>query len=198
MADAPKSPLPHTRKVSRLPPLPETLDPVLAERFRLTRERGGEPLNLHLTQGHAPKLAKAKSEFTWVLRNETKLGRKLLELTIVRTANIVGCPYELNHHLPMLKKAGYSDAQIAALEDLTTQSPLFDERERALLGFVDQLCDKGRVDDQTFAGVSKHFMPQEIVEIAYSSTSYYATGLLANAMQIQIDEPHIKATQGKF
>ena len=66
------------------------------------------------------------------------------------------------------------------------------------MAFIDQLCDKGRVDDQTFAAVSTHFTPQEIVEIAYASTSYYATGLLANAMQIQIDEPHIKATQGKF
>ena len=80
MANEKPTPLPHTRKVSRLPPLPEKVDPIMEERFAQQRARGAEPINLHLAQGHAPILSKAKGEFTWKLRNETKLGRKLLEL----------------------------------------------------------------------------------------------------------------------
>lgn len=190
--------LPHTRKVSRLPPLPETVDPIIERRFAEQRARGAEPLNLHLTQGHAPKLSKAKGDFVWLLRNDTQLGRKLLELTIVRTAYIVDCAYELDHHLPMVKMAGYSEAQVAALKDWRKQSALFDDKEQALLGFVDELCDKGNVRDATYDRLAGLFSAQEIVEISYAATSYYANGMFVKAMKIEIDQPHVKAALGTF
>ena len=46
-------------KVSRLPPLPEPLDPIITELFEDTARRGGSILNLHLTKAHAPKLQAA-------------------------------------------------------------------------------------------------------------------------------------------
>jgi 4-carboxymuconolactone decarboxylase len=189
---------PHTRKVSRLPPLPETVDPIMEERFAQQRARGAEPINLHLVQGHAPKLSKAKGEFIWSLRNDTKLGRKLLELAIVRTAYLIDCAYELDHHLPMIKKVGYSDAQIAAMKDLSGKAGLFDEREQALLGFVDGICDKGRVDDATYGRLSQHFSPQEIVELTFAVTSYWANGMFVKGLGIEVDQPHIKAAEGKI
>ena len=199
MADASKHPrLPHTRKVSRLPPLPEKVDPLTEERFALQRSRGAEPLNLHLTQAHAPRLSKARGEFIWALRNDTRLGRRLLELAIVRTAHIVDCAYELDHHLPMIRKAGFTEAQVAALKDWRQSAGLFAEKEQALLAFVDQLCDKGNVDDATFERLARHFSSQEIVEIAQASTSYYANGMFVKAMRIEIDQPHVKAAEGKF
>ena len=197
MTDAPKR-LPHTRKVSRLPPLPEQVDPIMQERFEQQRKRGAEPLNLHLTQGHAPKLSKAKGEFTWILRNETRLGRRLLELTILRTAYIVDCAYELDHHVPLGRQAGLTDAQIAGAKDWRQHASLYDDRERALLAFVDGLTNKGEVDDATYASLAKHFSAQEIVEICYCSTSYYANGMFVKALQIEIDAPHVKAAAGKF
>ena len=197
MSDAPER-LPHTRKVSRLPALPEQVDPIMAERFETQRKRGSEPLNLHLTQGHAPKLSKAKGEFTWILRNETKLGRRLLELTILRTAYIIDCAYELDHHVPLGRQAGLTDAQITGARDWRSHVSQFEERERALLGFVDQLCNKGEVDDATYAALEKQFSPQEIVEICYCATSYYANGMFVKAMRIEIDAPHVKAAAGKF
>ena len=197
MTDKPKR-LPHTRKISRLPPLPEKVDPIMEERFEQQRKRGAEPLNLHLTQGHAPKLSKAKGEFTWILRNETRLGRRLLELTILRTAYIIDSAYELDHHVPLGRQAGLTDAQIDGAKDWRRHASLYDDRERALLAFIDQLCNKGLVDDPTYAALAKHYSPQEIVEICYCSTSYYANGLFVKAMQIEIDAPHVKAAPGKF
>ena len=190
--------LSHTRKISRLPPLPEVVDPIMQERFDLQRERGAEPLNLHLVQGHAAKLSKAKGEFTWMLRNDTELGRRLLEMTILRTAYIVECDYELDHHVPLGRQAGLSDAQITALKDWRRHGSLFTEREQALLAFIDGLCDKGRVDDATYATLARHFSAREIVEVGTCSTSYYANGLFVKALRIEIDAPHVKAAAGKF
>lgn len=189
----------HTRKVSRLPPLPEKVDPIMEKRFADQRARGADPINLHLAQGHAPVLSAAKGEFTWKLRNETKLGRKLLELVIVRVASGMECAYELHHHLPMIAQAGYSEAQVKAVRgDWRKSKDLFSAREQALLAFVDELTDRGNVTDATWAEASKHFTPQEIVETCYCATSYYANAMFVKAVRLEVDPPDRHTAMGKF
>ncbi len=186
-------------KVSRLPPLPEPLDPIIQELFADTTGRGGSILNLHLTKAHAPKLALAGRPSTRALRNDCVSPRLLREIAIVRMSILVGCDYELHHHRPLVLAAGLGEAQFDALRDWRPHSHLFDERQRALLAYVDCLgLNKGEVDDATFAAMEKHFSPQEIVELTLCATHYYGSGLFMNALQIVIDEPHKKAAPGKF
>ena len=197
MADA--KPFSHTRKVSRLPPLPEKLDPIMEKRFAEQRARGAEPINLHLAQGHAPILSAAKGDFAWRLRNDTKLGRKLLELVIVRVASHMNCAYELHHHLPMIEKAGYSAAQIAAVRgDWRKDRTQFSAKEQALLQFVDELCDKGNVTDATWQAAEKHLGAQEMVEVCYCATSYYANAMFVKAVRLEVDPADRHAAMGKF
>ena len=189
---------PHA-KVSRLPPLPRPLDPIVAELFENTRKRGGHILNLHKTNGHAPRLSRAKRPFTYALRNECDVPRLYRELAICRTAINVDCAYELHHHHPFALKAGLSEAQFEALRDWRAKASLFDERQTAVLAYVDELTlEKGAVSDATFAELARHFKAQEIVEITYNSTSYYASGLYMKALGIQPDAPHKKAAPGNF
>lgn len=189
---------PHV-KVSRLPPLPRPLDPLVAQLFDDTRKRGGHILNLHKTNGHAPKLSRAKRPFTYALRNECDTPRIFREIAICRTAINVECPYELHHHHPFAVQAGLSEAQFEALKDWRAQAHLFEPAQRAVLAYVDEMTlQKGAVADETFAELASHFNAQEIVEITYNSTSYYASGLYMKALGIQPDAPHKKAAPGKF
>ncbi len=186
-------------KVSRLPPLPEPLDPIIEELFEDTTSRGGHILNLHLTKAHAPKLARAGRPSTRALRSECVSPRLLRELAIVRMSILVGCAYELHHHYPLLLKAGASEAQFQALIDWRPQSHLFDAKQRALLAYVDCLgLHKGEVDDDTFSAMEKHFSAQEIVELTLCATTYYGSGLFMKAMKIKMDDAHKQAAPGKF
>jgi alkylhydroperoxidase family enzyme len=186
-------------KVSRLPPLPEPLDPLIEELFADTISRGGSILNLHLTKAHAPKLAAASRPSTRALRSECVSPRLLRELAIVRMSILVGCAYEMHHHYPLLLQAGASEAQFQALIDWEPQSHLFNARQRALLSYVDSLAlDQGNVDDDTFADMEKYFSPQEIVELTLCATTYYGSGLFMKAMKIRMDDAHKKAAPGKF
>lgn len=199
MSNPSKTPFSHTRKVSRLPPLPEKVDPIMEKRFAEQRARGAEPINLHLAQGHAPALSAAKGEFVWKLRNETKLGRRLLELVITRVASIMDCAYELHHHLPMIAQAGYSEAQVKAVGgDWRKDKALFEPKEQALLAFVDELCDKGNVTDATWEEAARHFSSQEIVEVCYCATSYYANAMFVRAVRLEVDPPDRHTAMGKF
>ena len=189
---------PHV-KVSRLPPLPHPLDPIVAELFENTRKRGGHILNLHKVTGHAPKLTSAKRPFTYALRNDCDVPRLYRELAICRTAINVECDYELHHHHPLALQAGLTQAQFNALRQWQAKPELFDAKQKAVLSFVDEMTlNKGQVSESTFKLLADHFLPQEIIEIAYNSTSYYASGLFMKALAIEPDEPHKKAAPGKF
>ncbi len=171
-------------QVSRLPPLPQPLDPILQDMFDKRRAMGGAIINLTLTTGHAPKFARASGEMAFTIRFATSTPRRLIELVIFRTAQIVGSGYELNQHAPLMKLCGYDDQQVAGVADWRG-STFFDEQQRALLGYVEQMAHGGNVDDATFAELSRFFTPQQIVEISYTVGTYYSTGLLTKALRIQ-------------
>src|SRR5689334_22852611 len=114
-------------KVSRLPPLPQPLDPILQEMFDKRRAMGGAIINLQLTNGHAPKFSRASAAMAFTIRFDAVTPRRLLELVIMRTAGIVRSDYELNQHRPLMTLCGYSDAQIAAVGSWR-ESTLFDDK----------------------------------------------------------------------
>jgi hypothetical protein len=97
--------------ISRLPPLPQPLDAILQDMFDKRHAMGGAVINLTLTTGHAPKFAKASGAMAFAIRFETSTPRRLIELVIFRTAQIVGSDYELNQHRPFMKMCGYSDGE---------------------------------------------------------------------------------------
>jgi len=189
---------PH-RKASRLPPLPRPLDPIVASLFENTLSRGGDILNLHLTNGQAPRLARARRVFTIALRDECACPRLDREIAICRAALLVDCAYEWGHHLPLVKRAGLSEEQARALADWRGSASLFEPRHQALLAFVDQMCErKGVVEEAAFAELQTHYSPQEIVELANCASTYYATGLYMKALGLIPDEPGRKAAPGSF
>jgi AhpD family alkylhydroperoxidase len=186
-------------KISRLPPLPEPLDPETRAWFERVEARGGSVLNLHLATAHAPKIATAKNPLAMVLRSECDSPRIYRELAIVRVGQLMECAYELDHHAPVLRACGMSDAQMAALTDWRLHLDLFDEASRAVLAFVDAMAaNKGDVDDATYAALARCFPPKQIVEITYNAIIYFANALLLKALRIELDEPHVRTTPGKF
>jgi alkylhydroperoxidase family enzyme len=74
--------------------------------------------------------------------------------------------------------------QIAEVADWR-RSTFFDNQQRALLGYIEQMAHGGDVDDPTFAGLSQFFTPQQIIEVSYTIGTYYSTGLLTKALKIQ-------------
>ena len=184
------------QKVSRLPPLPQPLDPILQEMFDKRRARGGDVINLSIATGHSPKFVKASEALAFAIRFDATVPRKLIELTIMRTAQIVDSKYEINQHVPLFKMCGYSDAQLAALPDWKA-SALFDDKERSLLGYAEEVTHGGDVDDPTFAALEKNFTPQQIVELTKTIGSYYANGLLTKALRIQVETDGRETVAGK-
>jgi len=183
-------------KVSRLPPLPQPLDPIMQEMFDKRRAMGGAIINLQLVTGHAPKFSRAAAAMAFTIRFDAVTPRRLLELVILRTAEIVRSDYEINQHRPLMRLCGYSDAQIAAVASWRG-SDLFDDRQRAMLAYVEEMAHGGDVDDATWAALAQHFSPQEIVEITMTVGSYYANGLLTKALRLETEQDGRLTVAGK-
>ncbi len=185
MADAPAAT--KGTSVSRLPALPDPSDPYLKEMFAKVRAKGGQPLNIHLVQGFAPKLARARLDMAYALRYDVITPALLRELAILRTGQILNSEYELDQHIPLAKACGVTDAQIAALPNWRA-STLFDARQRALLGYTEAVAlHGGEVDDATYAAFAKQFSPQEIVELTITIITYYGTGQLTKALKVKVE-----------
>jgi alkylhydroperoxidase family enzyme len=171
--------------VSRLPALPDPSDPYLMEMFAKIRAKGGQPLNIHLVQGFAPELAKARLDMAYALRYDVVTLPALREMAILRTGQILRSDYELDQHLPLARACGITEAQIAALPDWRG-SALFDTRQRALLAYTEAVDQHGgEVDDSTYAALAKEFSPREIVELTITIVTYYGTAQLTKALRVR-------------
>ena len=175
----------ENRAVSRLPALPDPSDPYLQEMFAKIRAKGGQPLNIHLVQGFAPELAKARLDMAYALRYDVVTPPLLRELAILRTGQILHSDYELDQHLPLARACGLTEAQIVALPDWRA-SALFDARQRALLAYTEAVDERGgEVDDLTYAALAREFSPREIVELTITIVTYYGTGQLTKALRVR-------------
>ena len=180
-------PVQAAEPIARVPPVQEdSSDPVVKAMFDNARNRGGKVINLGLIRANAPKLAKAGSDLAYAIRFETKTPRPLIELAIMRTVQLYDGHYEINQHRPMMRACGYTQEQIDGVAKWR-RSKLFDDKQRALLAYVEQAA-RGKVSDRTFATFAKYFDTQEIVEITITLANYVGTALFTGALKVRIED----------
>ena len=173
-----------TSPISRLGGAPEEPDdPGLAEMFQRIRASRGRVLNIHRVVGHAPKMLRAQAAYARALREESSLPRDLQELLILRVAQVNDSAYEQSVHRPIAIECGASREKIDALATWRASS-LFDARERAALGLVEQVARSGDVADDVFATARSVFSPQELVELTALIAWYVGNSRFVRALQV--------------
>lgn len=158
-------------------------DPILAELYARIRAHRGHVLNIHRVAGHAPKLLRAQAAYASAMRNDASLPRDLQELVILRIAQVNDSAYEQSVHRPIAVACGASPGKVDAVASWR-DSALFDARERAALGFVEQAARSGEVDDATFATARQAFSLQEIVELTALVAWYVGNSRFVRALRI--------------
>lgn len=90
----------------------------------------------------------------------------LRELVKMRASQINGCAYCLNLHAPEARAAGVSQQKLDVLA-AWRESPAFDARERAALGWTEALTDiaTSGAPDADYQALVEAFTPQECVEL---------------------------------
>jgi alkylhydroperoxidase family enzyme len=161
-------------------------EPQLAKRLE---ELWGTPPNLYKALANHPRLVAAWTEFSKMLRYDTRTPRVLRELVILRGAQLMRSEYEWAQHLAMARKAGVREAQIRSLPAWRTSAE-FDAREKAALALAEAVT-QGRVGDEVHAEAMRHFDPHDYVEISAVAAFYAMVGRMLDAMGVEL-EPELR------
>ncbi|HUI26536.1 MAG TPA: carboxymuconolactone decarboxylase family protein [Candidatus Kryptonia bacterium] len=164
------------------------VDPATAsEDVRDVLNRMPVQLAIFRMMAHAETTFRSMVRFGGHILGKQQLSPKLRELAILRVANRSNARYEWVQHVPIAKAAGASDAQVAALERGDANASCFDGREQLVLRFTDELIDKVKVSDATFAAVSKELPPREIVELIVAVGFYMMIARLLETTGVELE-----------
>lgn len=102
------------------------------------------------------------------------------------TSLLNGCTFCMDIGKTYVVKADYKLDKFDALMQYRT-SDLFSEREKAALGYVEEITRERRVSDETFENLKQHFSEKEIIELTYLVAVQTFTNLSNIALGIESD-----------
>ncbi len=149
---------------------------------RITRERGSV-LHLYAMLLHSGPVAEGWLRYLTAIRHECALPGALRELVIMRVALLNGAPYEAEQHAPIALREGMTQAQIDALGQWA-ESGLFDDAQRAVLGYCDAMTREVHVPDAVFATVRNVLDNRNLVELTATIGAYNMVSRFLEAMKI--------------
>jgi 4-carboxymuconolactone decarboxylase len=174
--------------VMRLSPLPadewddaarQSVASLLPEDRRNPNDAG----NLLATLARHPDLCRAFLRFNGYLLMSSTLPARVRELIILRVAHRRSCAYEWIHHLKLGKRAGLSDADIAAVQ---AGAPT-DEFDRALLNAVDELDEKSNLSDQTWSVLCERLDERQRMDLIFTVGGYTALAMGLNTFGVEVE-----------
>jgi uncharacterized peroxidase-related enzyme len=120
--------------------------------------------NVFRAMAHNPEMLEAFLALNATLP-KTQLDGKLRELAYIKTSELNGCDYCLHHHRALGKKAGLTDRQIADTA-IFESIDAYDELQRDVMRFAEQVTRHINVDDALFARLKQALDDRQIVELA--------------------------------
>jgi uncharacterized peroxidase-related enzyme len=151
--------------MSRVQPLDRSELSEFEEAFKVIEDIMGFVPNSMLTMGRSREILRAFSGLTGAILSASSISRELQQLIAMVASYSAGCRYCQAHTAHGAEKIGVDDAKIAAAFEFET-SPLFDERERAVLRIArDAGCVPNRTTDAQFEALSSHYDEKAIVDI---------------------------------
>ena len=134
----------------------------------------------------------------WMLPNESiRLANvkadpdyvKIQQLVIIKTSALNQSAYCLSHNVPLGKKLGLTDAQVAAARgDGYMTSPLFDDRQRAAIRWAEVVTNMtARDDEAAFGAMKEHFTEKQIVELTVFCGMWNYSNRLCEALHVDLE-----------
>jgi 4-carboxymuconolactone decarboxylase len=148
------------------------------------------PLNIFRMLAHAETAFRPFLRFGGAILQDLQLDPKLRELAILQVAARAEAEYEWVQHVAIGLAIGLTEDQVAAVERGKIDSdPSLDDAERAVLRFTVEVLDGPRASDETFAAVSAHLSPREIVELLLTVGEYLMLARVMTTLELELDEP---------
>ena len=125
--------------------------------------------------------------------DQSGLERSLLELIKIRASQINGCAFCLVMHTTEARRLGESDERMHLL-NAWREAPVFSERERAALAWVEALTliTKGHAPDDVYDEARRHFSETELVDLTAATVAINGWNRIAIAFRAP---PQVKSAR---
>jgi AhpD family alkylhydroperoxidase len=166
----------------RLAPIDEPRGLLMRLAYWLSRRQlGGVMSPLKVIYARAPALAWSSVAYGAIEAKGLTLPPDLRLLITTQSSLLNGCGFCADLHMAQAVQARLGLERFKALPDVAT-SPLFSERERAVLAYTEEATKRRTVSDATFEALRKHANEREIVEITWLN----AVGNFFNLMAVPL------------
>jgi len=163
--------------------------PTLVERvayWLCERQFGRVITPMKVVYARLPALLPLAYRLVQIERKRLVLDAPLRHLVKTWVAMINGCSFCVDIAKASAVLEHISLEKFQSLPDWRT-SPLYDDRERTALAYVEEATRNRRVSDATFAQVRKHFSEREIVELTWLNAVENYYNLINLPLEIEED-----------
>lgn len=169
----------------RIAPLPlEGRDARTDDVISALRAPDGSELNIFTTLAHHPRLLKRWSAFGGVLLYGARLSDRDRELLIMRTGYRCGAHYEWGQHVAFCHAAGITDDEIARIA-AGPDAPGWSEDDATLLRAADELHERSRIGDATWAALAGRYDEQQLIEVCMVVGQYHLVAFTLNSLGVE-------------
>jgi alkylhydroperoxidase family enzyme len=149
------------------------------------------PLNVFRMMAGSERLLKAFVDLGNQILFRSALDPVLRELAIIRVGVLSGASYEVHQHDRIARSIGVPDDVIAALR-VGPDDPVFDDRQRLVLRFTDDVVANVRAGDETFGGVVGTLSLREVQELTVTIGYYMLVSRFLETFGIEIEASDIE------
>ena len=154
---------------------------------RMLRERGDPPPNVFLALAKLPHALDSLLSFTRDMRHGAAIAPRYRELAIMMVGHCTRSAYEFDHHWKLALRAGLRREQLERLAEFET-SPLFDDKERAVLRYAEQVTATVGARDATWQELLRCFPENEIMDLVMAVAWYNAVARILVPLEIELEE----------
>jgi 4-carboxymuconolactone decarboxylase len=172
--------------------------PVLAESWTEEQRAIVEPMSargpiLNIFRTLLTHPAAAKAFLAWggyILSRKSTLPPREREIVILRTGFLCRSGYEWTQHVPIARRAGLTDAEVARIK-IGADAPGWSAADAALLRATDDLHREHFVTEPVWIELSRHFEERQRMDIVFTAGQYTQVSMLLNSFGVQLDEGQV-------
>jgi 4-carboxymuconolactone decarboxylase len=164
-------------------PFPEEVAPVLASMM----PPGTEPLRLFRVIAKNPRILRKIKNSN--LLDRGSIERRDRELVILRTTARCASEYEWGVHVAIFaRRFGFSEEQIRGTLQGDGLEAFWSDRDRALIGLVDDLNAGAALSKSTSVALAEFYDEAQLIELVALTGFYHTISFITNAFEIDLEE----------
>ena len=150
---------------------------------RITKTRGYVS-NILMSLSNSPEGLEAFAAYGEYVRYGTQIPGRVRELCVLGVAR--GNQYAWSHHHPHAIKAGVTQEELDKLETGALADTL-SAAEKAAVRYALEFAPGGKVTDETFAELRKHYSDRQITDLTLLTGYFMVLGSTISAFRIQLE-----------